>query len=50
MVFLTSLMCNIVTEFTALIPVISCSDAHITGFNHIIAEEDDKLKNGFISW
>ena len=34
----------------ALIPVISCSDIHITGFNHIIAEEDDKLKNGFISW
>ncbi|MDD4160504.1 MAG: proline racemase family protein [Synergistaceae bacterium] len=34
----------------AVIPVISCSDVHITGFNHLIAEEDDKLKNGFISW
>jgi len=34
----------------AVIPRISCSDVHITGFNHLIIEEDDKLKNGFISW
>lgn len=34
----------------AIIPAVSCSDVHITGFNHLIVEEDDKLKNGFISW
>jgi len=37
-------------EMPAVVPLISCSDVHITGFNHLIAEEDDKLKNGFISW
>lgn len=34
----------------AIIPRVSCSDVHITGFNHLIVEEDDRLKNGFISW
>ncbi len=34
----------------AVIPRISCRDVHITGFNHLVVEEDDKLKNGFISW
>ena len=34
----------------AIIPKVSCSDVHITGFNHLIVEEDDRLKNGFISW
>jgi proline racemase/trans-L-3-hydroxyproline dehydratase len=34
----------------AVIPRISCSDVHITGFNHLIVEDDDKLKYGFVSW
>ena len=34
----------------AVIPRISFSDVHIIGFNRMIVEEDDKLKNGFISW
>lgn len=34
----------------AVIPVISCADVHITGFNQLIVEKEDKLKNGFISW
>lgn len=35
----------------AIIPRLSCRDVHITGFNHLIVEEDDKLKNGFVtSW
>ena len=34
----------------AIIPRVSCSDVHITGFNHLVTEEDDKLKNGFVSW
>lgn len=34
----------------AIVPRVSCSDVHITGFNHLIVEEDDKLKNGFVTW
>ena len=34
----------------AIVPYVSCSDVHITGFNHLIVEENDKLKNGFVSW
>jgi proline racemase/trans-L-3-hydroxyproline dehydratase len=34
----------------AVIPHVTCSDVHITGFNHLIVEEDDRLRNGFISW
>lgn len=34
----------------AIIPRVSCSDVHITGFNHLIVEVDDKLKNGFVTW
>ena len=35
---------------SAIVPYVSCSDVHITGFNHLIVEENDKLKNGFVSW
>lgn len=35
---------------SAVIPVVSCSDVHITGFNQLVVEKDDKLKHGFISW
>ncbi len=34
----------------AIIPRVSCSDVHITGFNHLVAEETDKLKDGFVTW
>ncbi len=37
-------------ELNAVIPVVSCEDVHITGFNQLVVERDDKLKNGFISW
>ena len=35
---------------SAIVPYVSCSDVHITGFNHLIVEENDKMKNGFVSW
>ena len=34
----------------AVIPVVSCADVHITGFNQLVIERKDKLKNGFTSW
>lgn len=37
-------------EIPAVIPVVSCADVHITGFNQLLIERDDKLKNGFTSW
>lgn len=37
-------------NLNAVIPVVSCADVHITGFNQLIVERDDNLKNGFISW
>lgn len=30
----------------AVIPQVSCSDVHITGYNHLIAEASDRLKYG----
>jgi len=39
-----------VGEYDAIAPRISCSDVHITGFNHLVVETNDKLKNGFVSW
>jgi proline racemase len=37
-------------DMPAVIPYLSCRDVHITGFNHLIVEANDKLKAGFISW
>lgn len=37
-------------DYPAIVPKVSCRDVHITGFNHLIVEENDRLKNGFISW
>lgn len=36
--------------FDGIIPVVSCSDVRITGFNHLVAEAGDRFKSGFISW
>ena len=30
-----------------VIPQVSCSDVHVTGFNQLIAESSDRLKHGF---
>ena len=50
-VFRASVLREIVLNGTkAIIPRVSCSDVHITGFNHLIVEVDDKLKNGFVTW
>lgn len=35
-----------VGEFNGIIPVISCSDVHIAGYNHIVVEADDKFREG----
>ena len=32
------------------IPLVSCADIHLTGFNQLFLEKDDKLKYGFTSW
>jgi len=37
-------------EYDAVVTRVSCSDVHITGFNHLVVEANDKLKNGFVSW
>ena len=37
-------------ELPAIIPVVSCADIHLTGFNQLFLEKDDKLKYGFTSW
>ena len=34
---------------SAIVPLISCNNVHITGYNHLVSEEDDMLKHGFIS-
>ena len=39
-----------VGDFDAIIPQVFCSDVHITGFNHLVVEANDKLKNGFVTW
>jgi proline racemase len=39
-----------VVEYDAVVSRLSCSDVHITGFNHLVVEANDKLKNGFVSW
>lgn len=39
-----------VGEFRGIIPRVSCSDIHITAFSHLVAEENDKFKHGFVSW
>lgn len=39
-----------VGNLPAIIPYLSCSDVHITGFNHLVVEANDKLKAGFLSW
>lgn len=39
-----------VGDYLGVIPKVSCSDVHITGFNHLVVEENDKLKNGFVTW
>lgn len=41
---------TVVGNMPAVIPVVSCEDIHITGFNRLVLERDDKLKYGFISW
>ena len=33
-----------------VIPVVSCRDVNITGFNQLVVEQGDKFKNGFVSW
>ncbi len=37
-------------DYPAIIPKVSCRDVHITGFNHLVMEQNDRLKNGFTSW
>lgn len=37
-------------DLPAIIPVVSCADIHLTGFNQLFLEKDDKLKYGFTSW
>jgi len=39
-----------VGDYDAVVPRVSCSDVHITGFNHLVVEANDKLKKGFVSW
>lgn len=34
----------------AIIPRVSCADVHITGFNQLVVEANDKLQKGFVSW
>ena len=37
-----------VGKYPAVIPQISCSDVHITGYVHLTAEENDRLKYGLV--
>ena len=39
-----------VADFKGIVPKVSCSDVHITGYNHLIVEAGDKFKDGFVSW
>ena len=41
---------TMVGSFSAVIPVVSCKDVHITGINQLMIEREDKLKYGFTSW
>lgn len=39
-----------VGDMQAVVPRITCKDVHITGFNQLVVEENDGLKQGFVSW
>lgn len=39
-----------VGDFSGIVPKVSCSDVHITGYNHLVAEAGDKFREGFVSW
>lgn len=36
-------------DYPAIVPQIRCSDVHITGYNHLIASEDDRLRYGMLN-
>ena len=35
-----------VGEFKGIVPRVSCSDVHVTGYNHIVVEAGDKFREG----